>query len=264
MRRHNGGVPLLTDLSLAMRTDPLALIRGATEFVTFIYGTAVTFAFPDVKVEAYRRSVLHMNLISAVDGSALNWCEQHVLRELMSKDLLFAKISEPEMMVIKFDDHFRDRMGEVDRGHIEVFPKLWNLRPYDKTIGEVTRIPRMAAAYLKVRGERKGWGDYKKLPEESPDYPLIRRMLLGAVSAVQTPRMGAFETNERRMAKISETMDPCFVGSNAAVLQYTQFAYMDDATRRRMSNAATPKPGRFDEEWAKLDLAPMIMRGKAD
>ena len=31
-----------------------------------------------------------------------------------------------------------------------------------------------------------------------------------------------------------------------------------------MSNAATPKPGRFDEEWAKLGLVPMIMRGKAD
>ena len=31
-----------------------------------------------------------------------------------------------------------------------------------------------------------------------------------------------------------------------------------------MSNTATPKLGQFDEEWAKLDLAPMIMRGKAD
>ena len=31
-----------------------------------------------------------------------------------------------------------------------------------------------------------------------------------------------------------------------------------------MSNAATPKAGRFDEKWAKLDLAPMIVRGKAD
>ena len=31
-----------------------------------------------------------------------------------------------------------------------------------------------------------------------------------------------------------------------------------------MSNAATPKPGSFDEEWAKLALALMIMRGKAD
>ena len=52
VRRHVGGMPLLTDLSLAMRTDPLALISGATEFVIVIYGPAVTFAFSDVKVEA--------------------------------------------------------------------------------------------------------------------------------------------------------------------------------------------------------------------
>ena len=49
----------------------------------------------------------------------------------MSEDLLFAKLSLPEMTVINFDDHFRDRMGEVNRRHIEVFPKLWNLI-YDK------------------------------------------------------------------------------------------------------------------------------------
>ena len=79
MRRHVGGMPLLTDLSLATSTDPLALIRGATEFATVIYGPSVTFAFPDVKVEVYRRSVLHVNLTTAADGSALNWCEQHVL-----------------------------------------------------------------------------------------------------------------------------------------------------------------------------------------
>ena len=53
MRRHAGGMPLLTDLSLAMRSDPLALIREATEFVTVIHGPAVTFAFPEVKVEGY-------------------------------------------------------------------------------------------------------------------------------------------------------------------------------------------------------------------
>ena len=205
-----------------------------------IYGPAVTFAFPDVKVEAYRRSVLHLNLISAVDGSTLNWCEQHALRELMSEDLLFAKISEPEMTVINFDDHFCDRMGEVERGHIEVFPKLWNLRPYDKTNGEMTRVPRLTAAYHKVREETKDWGDYKKLPEAIPEFPLIRRMLLGAVSVVQTPRLRAFETNERRVGNFSATMDPYFVGRNAAVLQYTRFAYTDQATRRRISNAATP------------------------
>ena len=31
-----------------------------------------------------------------------------------------------------------------------------------------------------------------------------------------------------------------------------------------MNNTSTPKPGRFDEEWVILDLAPMVMRGKAD
>ena len=148
------------------------------------------------------------------------------------------------MTVINFDD----RMGEVDRGHIEVFPKIWNLKPYDKTKGEVTKNPRLTAAYHKLGEETKGWGDYKKLPEEIPEFPLIRRMLLGADPVLQTSSLRVFETNERRVAKFSETMDPCFVGRNAAVLQYTQFAYTEEATRRRMSNTATPKPGRFDEE----------------
>ena len=54
------------------------------------------------------------------------------------------------------------------------------------------------------------------------------------------------------------------MGRNAAVLQYTQFDYTDQATRRRISNAATPKPGAFDAEWAELHLAPMRMRGRAE
>ena len=172
--------------------------------MTVIYGSAVTFAFPGVKVEAYRRSVLHLNLISAVGGSTFNWCGHHAVRELMSEDFLFAKISEPEMTVINFDDHFRERMGEVDRGLIEVFPKLWKLRPYDKTYGEVTRTHRLTAAYHKLREETKGWGEYKKLPEEILEFPWIRRMLLGADSVVQISRLRAFETNERGIAKSSK------------------------------------------------------------
>ena len=155
-------------------------------------------------------------------------------------------------------------MGEVERAHIEVSPKLWNLRPYDKMNGEITKSPHLVASYQKVKEEMKDWGDYRKMPEEIPEFPLIRRMLLGADSVVQTPRIRAFETNERRMAKITETMDPCFVGRNSAVLQYAQFVYTDDSTRRRMTKAATPKPGKFEEEWTKLDTAPTVMRGKAD
>ena len=76
--------------------------------------------------------------------------------------------------------------------------------------------------------------------------------------------MRAFETNERRIGNFVGTMDPYFVGRNAAVLQYTRFACTDQATRRRISNAATPKPGRFDEEWKGLGLAPMRMRGRTE
>ena len=103
------------------------------------------------------------------------------------------------------------------------------------------------ASYHKVREETKGWGDYKKLPEEKPELPLIRRMLLAADSVVQTPRLKAFETIERRMAKFSETMNPCFVGRIATVRQYTQFAYTNESTRRRITNTPTLKPGRFKE-----------------
>ena len=111
--------------------------------------------------------------------------------------------------------------------------------------------------------ERRNEG-LQKLPEEIPEFFLIRRMLLVADSVVQIPRLRAFSTDEKRVAKFSEMMKPCFVRRNAAVLQYTQFAYTDEATRRRMIITATPKPGRFDEELAKLDLAPMVRRGKAD
>ena len=73
VQRYVGGMLLLTNLCLAMRTDQLALIRGVSEFVTVIYDPTVTFAFSDAKGEAYRRSVLHVRLTSVVDGSALNW-----------------------------------------------------------------------------------------------------------------------------------------------------------------------------------------------
>ena len=39
---------------------------------------------------------------------------------------------------------------------------------------------------------------------------------------------------------------------------------MDESTRRRIINAANTKAGRFEEEWAELDLAPTMLRCKAD
>ena len=73
----NGGIPLLTDLYLEMRSESVGIIRGLEEVVTCIYGPAVTYAFPDALVAAYRKSVVHLSLL---DGTALNWCRQEVLR----------------------------------------------------------------------------------------------------------------------------------------------------------------------------------------
>ena len=87
-----------------------------------------------------------------------------------------------------------------------------------RTNGEITRICRLIVPNQKVRKETEVWGDYKKLPEEIPEFPLIRRMLLRADSVVHTPRLRAFETNERGMAKLSESLGPFFAGRNAAVL----------------------------------------------
>ena len=70
-------------------------------------------------------------------------------REWVSEDWLFAKIAEPDMTALNF----------TDRGHIEVFRKLWILRPYDRTNGKVTRIPRLIVPYQKTRKETEDWGD---------------------------------------------------------------------------------------------------------
>ena len=74
-REANDGIPLLTDLCLAMRSDPVGMIRGLEEIVTCIYGPAVTYAgleqVQDPLVAAYRHSVVHLSLISVLDGTAL-------------------------------------------------------------------------------------------------------------------------------------------------------------------------------------------------
>ena len=83
------GMPLLTDLAVMMRIDPLAVVHGLRQFVTVVHGPVVSFAFPDVQVKAYRNSVLYVNLVSVVDCSVLNWVEQKELRGLASDDRLF-------------------------------------------------------------------------------------------------------------------------------------------------------------------------------
>ena len=133
VREANGG--------MAMRSDPVGTIRGLGEVVTCVYGPAVTYAFPDPLVAAYRHSVVHVSLISILDETALNWCRQEELRAQMSETVLFGKIKDPELIVLNFRGQLQCRMGGKREGPIEVYPKFWNLNSTAKDTREVLRIP---------------------------------------------------------------------------------------------------------------------------
>ena len=81
VREANGGIPLLTDLCLVMRSDPVGMIRGLGEVVTCAYGPAETYAFPDPLVAAYRHSVVHVrrepDQRSEYDGTKLVPTRRH-------------------------------------------------------------------------------------------------------------------------------------------------------------------------------------------
>ena len=140
-RKVNGGIPLLTDLCLAMRSDPMWIIRGPEEVVTCIYGPAVTYAIPDPLVTAYRNSVTQLSLISVLDGTALIWCQQEVLRAQMSNTVLFGKVKDAELMVYNFRGQLQCMMGGKREGPIETYPKFWNLNPLTASGQEILRIP---------------------------------------------------------------------------------------------------------------------------
>ena len=141
VREPNGGMPLLTDLCLAIRSEPMGMIRGLGEVVTCVYGPAVTYALPDPLVVAYRHLVVHVSLISILDGTALNWCRQEYLRAQMSQTVLFGKVKDAELVVCNFRGQLQCRMGGTGEGPIDVYPKFWNLNPVARDKREVLRIP---------------------------------------------------------------------------------------------------------------------------
>ena len=126
-REANGGIPLLTDLYLAMRSDPLGMLRGLGQVETSVYGPAVAYAFPD-----RLNSVVHVSLISVLDGTALNWCRQEDLRARMSETVLFGKIKDPELIVLNFRGQLQFKMAGKQEDPIKVQPKFCNLNPVAK------------------------------------------------------------------------------------------------------------------------------------
>ena len=197
------GMPLLTDLALMMRIDPLALIFGLKEFVIVVHGPIVTHVFPDVQVEAYRHSVLYVNLVPVVDFSVLNWVEERELRGLAAEDRLFGRIPEPGRESMDLNNSLKCRMAGENLSNVKENQDTW------------------------LAGS-------DPLPDRCPLYPRIRRMLLGVTSPVLVPRIGAAQDLEKRMLRWSEGMEPRFICCNAAALHTFDFTFLDIWSRKKI------------------------------
>ena len=242
-RRVNGGMPLLTNLCLVMRSDPMGMIRGLGEVVTCIYGPAVTFAFPDPLVTAYRYSVTHMSLISVLDGTTLNWCQQEVLRTQMSNTVLFGKVKDPELVVYSFRGQLQCRMGGKREGPIETYPKFWNLNPLTANGREILRIPAWTKSFELVKKELEAILEKEVLPASIPEFPIVRRMTLGMNSSLVVPSLYARTATEEQQKEFTDGWDPLFIGYTAAVYFHTSDAKISPWTTqaKKMRGSLPPK-----------------------
>ena len=164
-----------------MGIDPSALTFGLKDFVKMTYGPTVTHVFPDVQVKAYRHSVLDVSLVSVVDCLELNWVKQQELSRMVSDDRLFRRIPNPGWMLMDFNNSRKHRISGEDNSNVQLNPKLWILRPIFKGTMD---------AHVKEHQEPWLVGS-SPLPDLCPQYPLIRRMLLGVTSPALAPRIGA-------------------------------------------------------------------------
>ena len=216
-REANGGIPLLTDLCVAMRSDPVGMIRALEEVLTCIYGPAVTYAFSDPLVAAYRHSVVHVSLISVLNGTALNWCQQEVLRARMSNTVLFGKVKDHELVVFYFRGQLQCRMGGKHEGPIETYPKFWNLNTLTANGQEILRIPAWKKSFELVNKELEATLEKEVLPATIPEFPTVRRMTLGLKSPLVVPSLFARATMEKQQVEFTDGWDPFFIGYTAAV-----------------------------------------------
>ena len=174
------GMPLLTDLALMMRIDPLALVHGLREFFTLVYGPVMSFVFPDVQKKAYRNSVFYVNLVSVVNCSVLNWVEQKQLRDLASNGRLIGRIAEPGWMLMDFNNNFKCRMGREDLSHVQLNPKLWNQRPVVMVSGEAMRVPLWPEAYAHVKENQQNAFRFQAAAGPMPPIPTDKEDCVGS------------------------------------------------------------------------------------
>ena len=175
-RTVNGGMPLLTDLCLAMRSDPMGIIRGLEEVVNCIYEPTVPRSSSDGLSQL--RDTLEPHKCTGRDGAQLvsargaeGTNEQHgILR----------KSEGSRVDVVQFP-----RMGGKREGPIETYPKFWNLNPLTASGQEILRIPAWRKSFELVKRELEAILEKEILSTTIPEFPTVRRITLGMNSPLE-------------------------------------------------------------------------------
>ena len=162
-----------------------------------------------------------MSLISVLDGTALNWCQQEVLRAQMSNTVNFGKVKDPELMVYNSRRQLQCRMGGKREGPIETYPKFWNLNPLTASGQDILRFPAWKKSFELVKRELEAILEKEILPASIPEFPTVRRMTLGMNSSLVVPSLFARAAAERQQRYFTDGWDPLFIGYTAAVYFHT-------------------------------------------
>ena len=170
---------------------------------------------------AYRHSLVHVSLISVLDGTALNWCQQEVPRARMSNTVLFGKVKVPELVLFNFRGKMQCRMGGKREGPIETYLKFWNLNPLMANGQEILGIPAWKKSFELVKKALDATLEKEILPATIPEFPTVRRMTLGMNSPLVVPSLFARATVERQQVEFTDGWDPLFIGYTAAFYFHT-------------------------------------------
>ena len=139
----------------------------------------------------------------------------------MSETVLFGKMKDPELIVLNFSCQLQCRIEGKREGLIEVYPKFRNLNPTAKDTREVSRIAAWTKCFEYTKRELETILERDVLPAAIPEFPTLRRMMLGMNSPMLVPFLSARVTVEQQQKEFTESWDPLFIGYTAAVYFHT-------------------------------------------
>ena len=161
----------------------------------------------------------------------------------MSNTVLFGKVKDPELMIYNFRGQLQCRVGGKREGHIETYPKFWNLNPLTASGQEILRIPAWKKSLEVVKRELEAILEREILPTTIPEFPAVRRLTLGMKSSLVVPSLFARAAAERQQKEFTDGWDPLFIGYTAAVYFHTCDIKINSWTTqaKKMRGSSPPK-----------------------